>query len=70
MSQSWTDGLQKSKCGQYYEGIVRNAAAVLELHKQDTVSTFGIRRSKKPASSSASKEKSISKVNASLENFV
>ena len=52
INPSWTDGLQQ--CGQYYEGIVGNAAAVLELHKQDTVTTFGIRRSKKPASSSSS----------------
>ena len=39
-SPLWTDGLKK--CGQCYEGIVKNAPAVLELHKQDTVSTFGV----------------------------
>lgn len=41
----WTSGLKQS--GEYFEGIVGNAAAVLEMHKQDTVSTFGIRRSEK-----------------------
>jgi hypothetical protein len=39
------DGLHRSGeyYGEYYEGVVGNVSAVLELHKQDTVSTFGIR---------------------------
>ena len=41
----WANGLGQS--GEYFEGIVGNAAEVLEMHKQDTVTTFGIRRSEK-----------------------
>jgi len=41
----WTEGLQK--CGNYYEGIVDKAKIyeVLEVHRRDTVSTFGTRSS-------------------------
>ena len=44
-SPAWTRGLRK-----YYEGIVERADLVLEMHKQDTVTTFGIRRTEKPRS--------------------
>ena len=54
-SPSWTHGLQQR--GEYFEGIVENAAAILEIHKQDTVTTFGIRRTEKPKSVPMSKNK-------------
>ena len=47
----WTRGLKKY--GNYYEGIVERAELVLEMHKQDTITTFGIRRTEKPRSASA-----------------
>ena len=50
----WAVGLKKYGC--YYEGIVQDVDNVLELHKQDTTTTFGIRRIEKPSSSSTSKE--------------
>ena len=42
---AWTRGLKKY--GNYYEGTVESAELVLE---QDTVTTFGIRRTEKPRS--------------------
>ena len=48
---AWTRGLKKY--GNYYEGIVESAELVLEMHKQDTVTTFGIRRTEKPRSALA-----------------
>lgn len=36
----WAMGLKRY--GKYYEGIVESAELVLEMHKQDTISTFGI----------------------------
>ena len=48
---AWTRGLKKY--GNYYEGIVERADLVLEMHKQDTVTTFGIRRTEKPRSAPA-----------------
>ena len=50
-SPAWTRGLKKY--GNYYEGIVERAELVLEMHKQDTVTTFGIRRTEKPRSAPA-----------------
>lgn len=47
----WTRGLKKY--GNYYEGIVERADLVLEMHKQDTVATFGIRWTEKPRSAPA-----------------
>ena len=35
----WTRGLKKY--GNYHEGIVERAELVLEMHKQDTITTFG-----------------------------
>ncbi len=49
----WTNSLQR--CGEYYKGIVENAAPILEMHKQDTVTTFGIRRTEKPTSTPKSR---------------
>jgi hypothetical protein len=48
---AWTRGLKKY--GNYYEGIVKSAELALEIHKQDTVTTFGIRRTEKPKSALA-----------------
>ena len=47
---AWTRGLKKY--GNYYEGT-ESAELVLEMHKQDTVTTFGIRRTEKPRSALA-----------------
>ena len=44
LSPTWASGLSAS--GLYYQGILdRNQLEVLELHKRDTVSTFGTRSS-------------------------
>ena len=50
------DAAGLKKYGRYYEEIVQNVDNVLELHKQDTTSIFGIRRTEKPSSCSTSKE--------------
>ena len=44
---SWAKGLKKY--GTYYEGVISDAESVLELHKKETVTTFGIRRTEKHA---------------------
>ena len=46
-SPKWTEGL--SIAGLYYDGIVDGGKLdeVLELHKRDTVSTFGTRSSRR-----------------------
>ena len=45
----WAEGL--SVAGLYYDGVVdeRKLQEVLELHKRDTVSTFGTRSSRRVA---------------------
>ena len=45
MASSWKDGL--SRAGLYFDGIIEESKLqeVLELHKRDTVSTFGTRSS-------------------------
>ena len=47
---AWSAGLERR--GVYYEGVVDGQVIdeVLELHKRDTVSTFGTRTSTKGAS--------------------
>lgn len=39
----WAKGLKK--CGAYYEGYVEDLETTLELHRCETVTTWGIRRS-------------------------
>ena len=50
-SPKWTEGL--SVAGLYYDGIVDEGKLdeVLELHKRDTVSTFGTRSSRRVSQS-------------------
>ncbi len=43
----WAEGLKK--CGTYFEGYVEDLEGTLELHRRDTVTTWGIRRSQKKA---------------------
>ena len=38
---AWTRGLKKYR--NYYEGVAESAELVLGMHKQDAVTTFGIR---------------------------
>ena len=47
MASSWKDGL--SRAGLYFDGIIEESKLqeVLELHKRDTVSTFGTRSSRR-----------------------
>lgn len=50
----WAEGLKK--CGTYYDGYVEDLAGTLELHRRDTVSTWGVRRSQKKISGEENKE--------------
>ena len=43
--QKWKSGLTPIQEGLYLEGIVKDLDSILELHKQETVSTFGCRTS-------------------------
>ena len=54
----WAEGLKK--VGTYYEGYVEDLEGTLELHRRDTVTTWGIRRSqsKQPAPGMAEKNES------------
>lgn len=46
-TSTWKDGL--SRAGLYYDGIIEESKLqdILELHKRDTVSTFGTRTSRR-----------------------
>ena len=55
----WARGLKKY--GNYYEGIVERAELVLEMHKQETVTTFGIRRTERPRSAPAVGKENVNK---------
>ena len=54
---SWAKGL--TRYGQYYAGIVDESQldGVLELHKRDTVSTFGTRSSRRVTKKTPIKQK-------------
>ena len=55
----WAEGLKK--VGTYYEGYVEDLEGTLELHRRDTVTTWGIRRSqqrKQPAPGTDEKNES------------
>ena len=51
-SPAWASNLSVSSCGLYYDGILnqKQLEEVLELHKRDTVSTFGTRSSSRVSS--------------------
>ena len=55
----WAEGLKK--VGTYYEGYVEDLEGTLELHRQDTVTTWSIRRSqsKQPAPGMDESKKSV-----------
>ena len=57
---SWAKVLKKY--GTYYEGVISDAESVLELHKKETVTTFGIRRTEKPACNKENKNPAETKV--------
>ena len=65
----WAEGLKK--CGTYFEGYTEDLEGTLELHRRDTVTTWGIRRSQKklPTSGESNKENE-SKSTVSLPIFV
>ena len=62
----WTNGL--TRYGLYYAGIVDESQLdeVLELHKRDTVSTFGTRNSRRVTKKGATKHKLQMSVQLSL----
>ena len=55
---SWSEGL--SAAGLYYDGIIDESRLqdILELHKRDTVSTFGTRSSRRVSSEASASRKS------------
>ena len=55
----WAEGLKK--VGTYYEGYVEDLEGTLELHRRDTVTIWGIRRSqsKQPAPGMGESKKSV-----------
>ena len=55
----WAEGLKKVDT--YYEGYVEDLEGTLELHRRDTVTTWGIRRSqsKQPAPGMDESKKSV-----------
>ena len=54
---SWAVDHGLQLCGQYYEGFVDNYEAVLTCHRIETVTSYGVRRSRQTASSSHSDNK-------------
>jgi len=66
---SWSSGLARIR--QYYEGIVENVESILELHRKDTVTTYGTRTSFKSSKSNNDKENdSFNSNNCSNEKMV
>ena len=55
----WAEGLKK--VGTYYEGYVEDLEGTLELHRRDTVTTWGIRRSQRKQPAPGMDEKNESK---------
>ena len=53
-SPSWVGGL--SRVGEYYEGFVKNVDDLLAKHSTETVTTYGIRRSRKIGNTAGNKE--------------
>ena len=53
--QKWKSGLTSIQGGLYFEGIVDDLDSILELHKQETVSTFGCRTSYRTKNDSSCK---------------
>ena len=53
-SSSWVGGL--SRVGEYYEGFVKNVDDLLAKHSTETVTTYGIRRSRKIGNTASNKE--------------
>ena len=51
---AWARGLKKY--GKYYEGIVESAELALEMHKQETITTFGVRRTESSPAIHSNKE--------------
>ena len=53
----WTTGL--SQQGVYYEGYTEKLAELLTAHSVTTISTYGVRRSRRPGGSSHSDQDSL-----------
>ena len=51
---SWAAEHDLQLCGQYYEGFVDDYEAVLSQHRMDTVTSYGVRRSRQNASGDSS----------------
>ena len=57
---AWARGLKKY--GNYYEGIVESVELALEMHKQETVTTFGVRRTESSPAIHSNKENRIMRI--------
>lgn len=53
----WAADYGLQLCGQYYQGFVEDFEAVLSHHKMETVTSYGVRRSRQNASGSSVSEK-------------
>jgi hypothetical protein len=65
MVTKWAQDCGLKKVGLYYEGYVEDIALVRQQHQADTVSTFGVRRSRCSASGGASDD--VVKVHYSVQ---
>ena len=63
-SSSWVGGL--SRVGEYYEGFVKNVDDLPAKHSTETVTTYGIRRSRKIGNTASNKENHDSSVSTLL----
>ena len=52
----WASDLELSVCGHFYQGFVDDYSSVLDKHCMATVSTYGVRKSRKNATPMEDKE--------------
>ena len=50
MEHEWAAGYSLQLCGQYFQGFVDDYEVVLSHHKIETVTSYGIRKSRRDAS--------------------
>ena len=50
MIPEWAAGYSLQPCGQYFQGFVDDYEVVLSCHKIETVTSYGIRKSRRVAS--------------------
>lgn len=65
---SWATEYGLKLCGQYYEGFVDDYEALLTCHRIETVTTYGVRRSRQNAGADSSSHNLENKKNIDTQD--